>query len=366
MGTNRRTKGDGSIREYKPGKFIGSVEVGYEGAKRIRKAVTGNSEAEVVRKMNKLKGDIARKAVVRLDTQTLSYFMEKRWFPVKETTCKKTTLKGYWYIYNSHIKGVIGGLRLQNLSTQIINDYLMKKLSSGLSACSVAKHKALLHNVLEMAISEKLIHDNVMSRSLPIKKVTPETRALSVDEAKELLREAKGHKGYIYYVILLALNTGMRRGELLALKWKCLGSDTITIYENVVEVAGGAELTTPKTDKSRRTLSVSPSVIEELNELRLPEDEDDDLIFKSTKGKLVIPSNMNAKFYEVLEGLQFKCRFHDLRHTHATVLISNGVDIKTVSERLGHSDIRTTLNKYTHVVSEVDKRASMMINDLLS
>jgi integrase len=161
----------------------------------------------------------------------------------------------------------------------------------------------------------------------------------------------------MYHIVLIALATGARRGELLALKWDNINfvNNTITIKENLVEVKGGVQIHSPKTKASRRTIAVHPSVLAQLEELR----SESDWVFHTGNGKQLSPSNVSHSYQRLLgEANLPNIRFHDLRHTHATLLIANGHNIKTVSARIGHTDIKITLNLYAHALPEQDREAA--------
>lgn len=378
-----RRKGDGGVQEYSPGKFRAFLDIGYEDGKRKRKTFTGASVTEVVKKLNEYKAE-QQKGTLVADSKTTFKEYAERWMSLREDTIKATTKRGYKYMTEFHIYPEIGSLRIQKIDTARLNDYFKKKMKEGLSACSVVKHRALIHSVFELAIAEKVVPANPVKYCLDINVRHPEAQALTVDNVKALMSTARDvyitHKDHgnkmfqIFHIVLVALATGFRRGEIMALTWDCVDEEacTITVKQNLVEVKGGSFLDTPKTEKSQRTIAVEKDVIEYLKEIKdgvaWPKDNKTFFLFHTKQGNHMTLSNVHRAFKLLVKqaGLDPKTtRFHDLRHTHATLLINQGIDYKAVSERLGHSNVSVTLNRYTHRVSETDRKAANIMNNLM-
>lgn len=377
-----RRKGDGGVQEYAPGKFRAFLDIGYEDGKRKRKTFTGKSPSEVIKLLNKYKADQLKGTLVA-DNKTTFKEYASRWLEMKEgggdpnNGLKATTLQSYKYITNYHVYPELGSLRIQKIDTSKLNDYFTKKLKNGLSACSVVKHRALIHSVFELAVKEKVVPSNPVKHCMDIQVRHPEAKALTEEQVRKLMTTARDiyekHKGHgnkmyqIFHIVLVALATGFRRGEILALTWDCINEDdnTITVKKNLIEVKGGAKLDTPKTEKSKRTIAVDKSVIEYLKELK---DDKSNFIFHTKSGNHMTLSNVFRAFKLLVKqaGLDpQEVRLHDLRHTHATLLIRNGIDYRAVSERLGHSNVTVTLNRYTHTVTETDRKAASLMTNMM-
>lgn len=369
-----RRKGDGGVQEYAPGKFRAFLDIGYENGKRKRKTFTGSSPTEVIKLLNKYKAEQLKGTLVADNKMTFEEYA-KRWLEIKEKAVKTNTYESYEYICNYHVFPAFGKTKIQKLTTPNLNDYFNKKLKEGLSTASVVKHRATIHGILQFAVQEGVVSHNVCDKCMPITIRHKETRAMTPEEAQRLLETAREiyvkHKGHlnkfyqIFHVVLLALVTGLRRGEILALRWDCIDKDelTLTIKENLVEVKGGVKIDTPKTEKSKRVVAIGQDVVDYLYEL---DDGKSDYVFHTRTGGLMTLSNVNRAFRALLKEAKIEgIRFHDMRHTHATLLITNGLDFKAVSERLGHSDVRVTLNRYTHVIKETDRKAASLATGLL-
>lgn len=398
----KRRKGEGSITQMAEGRWRVLLEIGKDAnGKRQRKTLVVYSEKDAVKALNGFKKEQAKGQLVSTNNIKVSDFAT-RWLKMKESTTKKTTYRSYVQTIEKYINPFMGTLKLQKVTTAKVNDFIAGEYERGLSTGSVARHKAVLHGILELAVSEGIIPINVSDKCEAIKIEHKETRALTPEESEQLLRVAraeytrdkgKGNRFWqMYHIILLAMSTGMRRGEIAGLRVANIDfvNNEIKIVETIVEIKGGISIDTPKSKKSNRTISVDAVVMERLKEL-LEADENaqeetkgtevtgqedaekeqaivkDSYLFHTRDGKPLTPSNINRAFRKTLKKAGIgHVRFHDLRHTHTTFLINNGVDVKTVSARIGHEDVRLTLNQYTHVVTASDKRAATLMSSLLN
>lgn len=214
---------------------------------------------------------------------------------------------------------------------------------------------------------------NPMRKTLALPKVQRRKPTfLSEEEISKLLNYSKTLKGEettrskVHYLILLALATGARYGELTALKWASLDlkKSIIHISENLGYITGkGLTISSTKTEGSTRSISVDTKVLKELQEIK----GDSPFVFTNSAGNLLFAANVNRTFREIVKKVPNipQIRFHDLRHTHATLLIAQGVDIKTVSERLGHKNIQLTLDLYAHVLPKNDEKAALLMGNIL-
>ncbi|MDT8900609.1 tyrosine-type recombinase/integrase [Anaeroselena agilis] len=364
MATQRRPKGEGSLQELPNGKFKVQVDAGWDtGGNRKRVTFTSSSKAEAIRRLNEFKADKIKGSLVGSSSTTLADLIE-RWLKAKKQLTKRSSYDSYKGICEQHLTPALGKLKVQKLTTARLNDYLSGKLAEGLSNNTVSKHRVLLHDLLDLALREGIVSRNVSEMCHTVVRKKANIGVLNKEECQLLLETARGLIGrktqerYIYYLVLLALATGMRRGELVALRWGHINKEaaTITVKDSLIEVAGGIHLDSPKTADSRRTIAVDKSIIETLSELKNP---NYDLIFHRGKGEEFTPSRVGKLFSALLTQCSLEgYRFHDLRHTHATQLIASGVNVKVVSQRLGHANIKTTLDLYVHVLPEHDKQAA--------
>jgi integrase len=251
-------------------------------------------------------------------------------------------------------------------------------LSSGAASASVNKLHVTLHKALDQARRWRMVTRNAAEDVSPPKPNPPEMRTLSAAESKRLLEAARDDRLEALYV--LAVNTGMRQGELLALKWKDVDLENarLSVRRTITMSKGSILFGEPETRKSRRTISLNePSVralrkhldrqlaeIEPLGDLY----KDEGLVFPSELGTPMNPTNLRQRSFAPLlrrTGLP-KVRFHDLRHTCATLLLGRNVHPKYVQELLGHANIAVTLDTYSHVIPGMGDQAARAVEEALS
>ncbi|MBO0790892.1 MAG: site-specific integrase, partial [Ktedonobacteraceae bacterium] len=263
-----------------------------------------------------------------------------------------------------HILPAIGHLQLQKLTTQQVQALYAQKMKEGYAPETIHSIHKILHRAFDDAVRWKRMSYNVCGRG----KVTlprielQDIHPLSREEAQALLAAVKGH-WYLEALLTLAVATGMRRGELLALKWEDVDfqEGRLFVRQGLRRKKGqGLVVSRPKTEKSRRQIFLPKFVVEILRVHRERQDQmrrqagsqwkGMNVVFSDEHGGFIEPVRFHRHFKKVLKlaGLP-DVRIHDLRHTAATLLLRMGVHPKLVQELLGHSDIRTTLNRYSHV-----------------
>lgn len=356
----RRQKGEGSITEYRKGHFRAFLDLGRDPKtnKRIRKTFTGSSKAEVVAKLNKAKYE-KQEGILKINNKTPLHLYIQHWLSVKKPSLRYQTILKYELLCNKHIIPTLGNKSISDVNLLDLNEAFSKM---DLSNSSKNVVKMVLSNIFKLAVKEQLIASNPVSLMDTIKFNQKEIQALTVDEIHKLLATAKDYSPFYYWLIRLALETGLRKGELLALNWSDIDfeKDTITVRKSV-DIRGVVGDT--KTQKSKRTISVSADTLEGLKVIKRP---DCDVVFSNVTGGYKPTYAINYPFACIVKkaGLRH-IRFHDLRHTNATFLIAKGINMKTVSERLGHSSITITMDRYTHGVLEEDQKAAKVIDKIV-
>lgn len=236
----------------------------------------------------------------------------------------------------------------------------------------------IIHQALQQAVKEGLLARNVADATTPPTIRNKQMRPLSEDELLIFLDHAKKDRLYAAYV--LAVTTGLRRGELLGLCWDCVNLEhgTIAIQRQLLTLKDGLSLEeTTKSRSGKRSITLPDDAIRELKEYKRKQAEeklllgeayqDHGLVFCNEDGSMFDPRNFTKRFQYQLEkaGIQ-KVRLHDLRHTHASLLLSRGVHPKVVQERMGHSSITITLDLYSHLAPGLEEAAAASLNGLLS
>lgn len=377
----KRANGEGNIRKRKDGRWEGRYTAGHDPAtgKSIYKNVLGKTQAEVKEKLRRAIEETKGLDIVKAGQYTLGQWMDV-WFEnyakLKVRPSSHQTYKGY---INNHIKPYVGSiplskltsLDLQKLYKMLLTEGRIDRIESknqpkGLSAKTVRNINQIISSALSLAKEQKLLSSNPAEACALPKVEHREMKTLPVEQLTSFLREAKETGVYEMYYIELA--TGLRRGELLGLKWQDIDmvSGTIRVQRQVARIDGEIVEAPLKTKNSYRNVSIGPDAIEVLKEQK-KKVGDSEYVFPSPNGGPISPDSVLNMLHRVLEraGLP-KIRFHDLRHTFATLALQNGVDIKTVSGMLGHFSAGFTLDTYAHVTTAAQREAANTMGKVLS
>ena len=294
---------------------------------------------------------------------------------VKVRASSHKTYRGY---IKNHIKPTIGDILLNELTTLDLQRFYKKLLTSGrldrieskkqpkgLTPKTVRNINQMISSAFELAKSQKLVLSNPTEGCALPRVEYGEMKTLTADQLNTFLQEAKNSGVFEMYYIELA--TGLRRGELLGLKWKDINlkDGTIQVHRQICRIEGTVTEAPLKTKNAYRTVIIGSDAIDILKQQR--KRTADEYVFPSPTGGPLSPDSVLNMLHRVLEraGLP-KVRFHDLRHTFATLAIQNGVDIKTVSGMLGHFSAGFTLDTYAHVTTPALKEAANTMGKVLS
>jgi integrase len=291
---------------------------------------------------------------------------------------RQTTFDRYEIAVRVHIKPVLGRLKLTKLAPTHLAGFYQDKLAAGFAPASVTKLHVALHKALDQAVKWHMIPRNVAEVVKAPRPAPEEIRPLSKEQTKTLLKVAKGEDRF-EALYVLAVTTGLRQGELLGLKWEDadLEDGVVQVRRTLARHKGRLVLGEPKTKRSRRTLRLTEAAVKALEghlaRQRMQRDllgelyEYQGLVFATQKGTLMNPTNLRKRSFEPLlekAGLP-AIRFHDLRHTCATLLLSRNVNPKIVSEMLGHATIAITLDTYSHVLPNMQEGAARALEETL-
>jgi len=205
-----------------------------------------------------------------------------------------------------------------------------------------------MHRALNQAMKWDLIVRNVSDNVELPKKIKYQATILNSTQVAKLINVTKNT--YIYIPVMIAISTGMRRGEILGLTWNNidLKNFTLNVVQAVYPTKNGLTVLPPKTKTSIRKITIPPTLVEILTEYK--KKSNSDYVCSLEDGTLISPSSLNHKFKQILKDNNLpSIRFHDLRHSHASLLLSQGVQAKVISERLGHSNINITMDLYSHI-----------------
>jgi integrase len=299
------------------------------------------------------------------EATTFGDFLARYVRDVASHTLRPKTLQNYESLIRLHIKPELGTIKLGKLRPEHLQSFYTRKLEGGLSRGYVRGIHAIIHKCLDQAVKWGLANRNVSDlTSPPTSPKTVATNVWTVDEARRFLASVKDHPYYPLY--LLAISMGMREGELLGLHWEDINWETKTIHVShaAQTLRGrGVVLTEPKTERGKRTIPIPAMVLDELRERK---NGNKGLIFHTKSGKPINARHLVRHFRIANDAAGVPViRFHDLRHTCATLLLSQNVHPKVVQEILGHSQIRLTLDTYSHVIPSMQSDAADKMNGLL-
>jgi len=373
----RRANGEGSIRKRKDGRWEGRYTAGRnpETGKPIYKNVLGKTQAETKAKLKQAIQENIEVDTVKAEQYTVGQWMDV-WFEnyakIKVRPSSHQTYKGY---IENHIKPNIGKIPLIKLSSLQLQKLYKKLLaggrvdrieSKGLSVKTVRNIHQIIFSALNLAKEQKLISCNPAESCALPKLEHQEMKTIPAEQLASFLQEAKESGVFEMYYIELA--TGLRRGELLGLKWEDLDLDqgSLRVQRQVSRINGEVVEAPLKTKNSYRTISLGADAVEILKEQR-KKCGNSPYVFPSPTGGPISPDSVLNMLHRVLKraGLP-EVRFHDLRHTFATLALQNGVDIKTVSGMLGHYSAGFTLDTYAHVTTAAQRQAANTMGQILS
>lgn len=288
------------------------------------------------------------------------------------------TLESYESIVRLHLLRHLGGYRLQQLQPENLDAAYLALLAQGLSPASVLRMHRLLHRALHVAQQRGLVGRNVTALVDPPRQRRPQTPLpLSIEEARSVLRTASGHRNAARWSVALAL--GLRQSEALALQWRDINFEagSLSVRRTLHRVAGvGLVFDQPKSERSRRTIALpqplSDALLRHRDYQRLEELDAgtewraSDLLFAQPNGKPIDSSSDYQQWCGLLieAGLRH-VRLHDARHTTATLLLAEGVHPRVVMDLLGHSQMRTTMDTYSHVMPALAKEAAGRMAEIL-
>lgn len=394
--TRRRARGEGSIRKRKDGRWEGRYtierddETGkfiyrsvlaktqIECKKRLHEAMQAQQEAHRSQEKKVLEDKVSalepQHALEQVNEKNKSYTVGEWlgvWYEIySKPNLRKSTQVQYKYFLMDIVSPRIGqvpiemltGLQLQRLYQDLRKDGKIRKpgnFDPGLSAKTVRSIHMLLHCSLNQAVKEGLIPKNPTDDCKPPKVERREMRVIQPDQISSYLRAAANHN--VLPMFYLELTSGLRKGELIALLWSDLDikQSSISITKTMSRREGKVEVSPPKTKNSIRRIVISEQAVELLQEEHNRHPQNPYMFPSPVTGTMYDPDAIGRIHKKLLKeaGLE-DCRFHDLRHTFATLALQNGVDIKTLSGILGHSSSGFTLDTYTHVTTKMQQEAA--------
>jgi integrase len=308
--------------------------------------------------------------------KTISEYM-KYWLEnIRKLECEATSYYNNLLYLKNHINPRIGKIKLQDMSPMKCQEFVNDMHNDGYARNTIDRVCTLLKLALDKAIEYKLIKENNMRTVTLPKKIKKQVKVWSLQQVNHFLNAMKDRRYYCVYAI--ALLTGMRQGEILGLRWKDIDFNKKLISVRQTLTHYGKEIKDgTKTISGERTISISEQLIKILNKQHqeyivfksnTEEFIDMDLVIYNLKnGKTVFPGNLTKRYIDDVKraGLPH-IRFHDMRHTHATLLIQQNINVKVISERLGHSKIGVTLDVYSHVLPSMQQEVADKLDEMIT
>jgi len=292
-----------------------------------------------------------------------------------KTNCSPRTLDGYISIIEHHLIPALGHHELKHLHPQMIQSYYGKACDR-LSPRTVHHHHRVLSQSLKYAVRMGYLGRNPAELTDPPSPRNKTMRTLTPAEVGVLLESAQG--SYYYPIIYTAVSTGLRQAELLGLRWRDVDLDMASVFVSQVyyKRQGAAVFKEPKTPHSRRRVDMTPKLALYLREYRTERERIcqqleqpltlDSLVFGSVEGKPLDPSVLSHAFARMARAAGLPgVRFHDLRHTCASLMLLQGVKPKVISEALGHSSVAFTMDVYSHIIDGMTKDAMALLDEVL-
>jgi len=376
-----RANGDGDMfpRKNKAGK-ITSYRGAYVGPDGKRRYVSGKTKEEACRNLRKARGDADRGLIFDADSLKVEEYLDRWLSDSVSDTVKATTFERYEQITRLHLKLTLGRVKLKALTPAHVRSLYREKLEAGSSTRTVRYIHTTLHKALKQAVMDGLIPRNATEAVKPPQPTREGMHPLTPEQAKLLLQVAHESGDRLEALYVLAIHAGLRQGELLGLKWDDvdLEDGSLQVRRTLTISKNGPLFTSPKTASSRRSVKLTSKAKVALKhhlERQLGEIDrvgslwnENGLIFASEMGEPLNRHNLTRRSFKPLlkrAGLP-QIRFHDLRHTCATLLLTRNVNPKIVSEMLGHSSIAITLDTYSHVLPNMRDQAAAAMEEALS
>ena len=375
----RRPSGDGMVRKREDGRWEGRIVVGHkENGASIFRYIYADSQKELTAKLRQNINAYQGVNLTEESSMTLSQWLDKWLEEYIKGTIRESTLDGYRRDLNNHVIPYLGEKPLRKVTAADLRSLYQKLLeggrikggnhAAGLSPTTVRSIHNIIHHALRTAVENGLLPVNPADGVIP-PKIVRETKSILNQEQLDRFKSAVKQDWVWRDFFLTELTTGLRRGELCGLKWSDFDEEagTLNVCRTIhARKGGGVEEGTTKTYAGTRTILLPSSTAQLLRERK-----------KSALTEWIFPDPLcpekpvsPGSAYRRLKGLLEEAglpdlRFHDLRHTFATHALASGVDAKTLSGILGHTNASFTLDTYTHVTPDMQRAASDVVGDFL-
>lgn len=399
---SRRARGEGTLHELPNGRWRGEIDLGWVNGRRVRRKVERKTKHEAARALSQLRKEREAGRDLAKQDPPLAVYLDHWLATSAKPTVKAKTYASYEQAVQLYLTPQLGMMRMTAIRGEHVQRAVNTLLERGgkdgapLSPRTVTTVRQVLHRALEVAVEWGYIARNPVDQSRPPRVPKRQPMVLDADGARALLAAVSGHRLELLY--RMALYLGMREGELLGLRWIDIDArkQQLRIVQTVEDIKGVVQIGTPKTDGSARTLPLPPTLLAQLEAHARNQAEERDLladrwtehglVFPSEVGTPIGPRNLLRHYKALLVKAGFSVvklvttrggeqrevvvaqpiRFHDLRHSSATLLIDEGVPLKIVSAILGHAGIQITADLYGHVLPASQREAIEKMEQLMN
>ena len=367
---NKRGNNEGSVYQRRDRRWVACITLGYANGGRRRKTLLADSKREAKKKLAQLLQAQEQGLALDADPTVADYL--RKW--LKETaipSLRPRTGAGYASIVHQHLVPSLGRIKLRKLSVADVEIHLRRTAASGLSGGTIKYHHAVLGRALKDAERWGLVSRNVARLVTPPRVQRRDVQPLTPEQARLFLASVEDDRLRALYMVSISL--GLRQGEALALAWTDIDFEarTLRVSYTLQRYNGTYHLDAPKTERSQRTVTLPPQIIDALYRHRATQNEErlqfgkfwaEDrrpFVFCDELGEPLNGRTVTRVFRKKLADLGLPAqRFHDLRHAAATFLIAQGIPLRVIMEILGHSTIATTADIYGHVELELQRDAT--------
>ena len=386
----RRGRHEGTIIQRSDGRWEAKLTIAGSGGRRLRKSFYGKTRAAVAERLTRALRDQQQGLPVRADERQATGAFLEGWLATIRPTVRPTTFVSYEGHVRRHLRPALERVPLAKLTPQHVRELLAAKLEAGLSPRTVQYVQAVLRAALNQALRDGLVARNVAMLVSGPRVRRHEIQPLGPEEARRLLDAARGDRLEALYTVATML--GLRQGEALGLRWSDVDLEAGTLrvtrtLQRIPKMLRGDDdrgrgtryvLAEPKTSGSRRTVVMPRTVAAALTAHRIRQIEERlaagpawqpswDLVFATSIGTPLDARNVTKGFQALVSraGLP-RLRFHDLRHSAATLLLAQGIPPRVIMETLGHSQISMTMNLYAHVLPTLQREAADRMDELFA
>ena len=363
MARRRRASGEGSVYWIeKKGLWAGQITLP-DGSRKFKYSKKqGNIKAWLLNARNDLRQGI----LPQNDKITVSEFMDNYMETVAKHILRPSTQEMYELYIRLHINPSLGKIKLKDLGPHHLQRFYSEKIDQGLSKRTVQILHATIRRVLNQAVSWGIIQKNVCKQVKAPRPGKMQYTILTKEQLNIFLDQVRGHRYFPIYILLVY--GGFREGEVLGIHVEdCdMVNRVINVRHQVISLKGGMVIAEPKTESSKRAVTL-PKVAADILEQHLDQlYRKQGLIFTTRSGKPIAPRNMIRHFKSALVAAGLPdIRVHDLRHSHASLLLASGVNPKVVQERLGHASITLTLQTYSHTIPSLGQQAADKLDEIM-